>query len=228
MGVTEGSNAFSNDVLRIEISGPDKPHLIIVDLPGLIHSENKLQSAADVKLVGEMAKRYMENRRSIIFAVISAQNDYANQIVLKLAKDVDPTGRRTLGIITKPDTLHESSKSETTFPNLAKNQDVEFRLGWHILRNRDYRNRDSTMEERDRAKREFFSHGVWMDLPRASVGIDTLRERLSKVLLDQIKAELPSLVEDIQSNLEECHSRLAQIGSSSGNYRWATDVSSED
>jgi hypothetical protein len=33
--------AFSKDLLRIEISGPDRPHLTIVNLPGLIHSETK-------------------------------------------------------------------------------------------------------------------------------------------------------------------------------------------
>lgn len=212
MGVTGTSSAFSNDVLRVEISGPEKPHLTIVDLPGLIHSENKMQSAADVKLVREMVKRYMGNRRSIILAVISAQNDYANQIVLKLAKGVDPTGRRTLGIITKPDTLRERPESESAFINLALNEDVEFRLGWHVLRNRDYRSRDSTTEERDRAEGDFFSQGAWKDLPRACVGIDTLRDRLSRVLLDQIKAELPSLVEDIQNSLQDCQSRLAKLG----------------
>lgn len=212
MGVTGSANAFSNDVLRVEISGPDKPHLTIVDLPGLIHSENKLQSAADVTLVGEMVKRYMENRRSIILAVISAQNDYANQIVLKLAKGVDPSGRRTLGIITKPDTLHDRPESEMAFANLARNEDVEFRLGWHVLRNRDYRGRGTTKAERDRAETEFFSQGIWKDLPRAIVGIVTLRDRLSKVLLDQITAELPSLVEDIRSSLQDCQSKLAKLG----------------
>jgi GTPase SAR1 family protein len=212
MGVTGSSNAFSNDVLRVEISGPDKPHLTIVDLPGLIHSENKLQSAADVTLVGEMVQRYMRNERSIILAVISAQNDYANQIVLKLAKGVDPTGRRTLGIITKPDTLHERPESEMAFVNLARNEDVEFRLGWHVLRNRDYRSRDSSMEARDRAEMDFLSQGVWKDLPRTSVGIAPLRERLSRVLLDQIKAELPSLVEEIQISLNDCQSKLAKLG----------------
>ena len=37
-----------------------------------------------------MVYKYIINRRSIILAVISAKNDYANQIVLKLARDVDP------------------------------------------------------------------------------------------------------------------------------------------
>ncbi len=212
MGISATGNAFSNDVLRVEVSGPDRPHLTIVDLPGLIHSENKVQSTADVALVLGMVRQYMENKRSIILAVISAKNDYANQIILKLAKEVDPTGGRTLGIITKPDTLSVGSESEAGFVSLARNEDVNFRLGWHVLRNRDYESRNSTTEARDNAEIQFFSQGIWQDLSRQAVGIVTLRERLSKVLLDQIKAELPSLVDDIQNGVEECQSKLTKLG----------------
>jgi len=44
-------NAFAEDVLQVEISRPDRPYLTIIDLPGLIHVENKSQTAADVDLV---------------------------------------------------------------------------------------------------------------------------------------------------------------------------------
>ena len=41
IGVTDSGVAFTDDVLRIDISGPDRPYITIVDLPGLIHSHNK-------------------------------------------------------------------------------------------------------------------------------------------------------------------------------------------
>jgi len=31
---------FSDDVLKIELSGPEDPHLSFVDVPGLFHSED--------------------------------------------------------------------------------------------------------------------------------------------------------------------------------------------
>lgn len=214
MGTSTAASAFTNDVLRVEISGPDRPHLTIVDLPGLIHSENKLQSAADVELVRDLVHYYMKNQRSIILAVVSAKNDYANQIILKLAKEVDPEGLRTLGVITKPDTLPVGSESESLFVALAKNEDVDFRLGWHVLRNRDYENRNCSTETRNLLETIFFSQGVWQDLPRDLVGISALRKRLSRVLLDQIKCELPSLSADIASNIEDCRSKLTKLGNS--------------
>jgi hypothetical protein len=212
MGITTHGKAFSNDILRIEVSGPDRPHLTIVDLPGLIHSETKQQSAMDVQLVQDVVQSFMQEPRSIIHAVVSAKNDFANQIVLKLARDADPSGRQTLGIITKPDTLVAGSESETMFVSLAKNQNVEFRLGWHVLKNMDMDKGQWTLKQRDAEEHEFFSQGVWKDLPSSLVGIDSLRTRLSKVLLSQIATELPSLIKEIEDKADHCRNRLRRLG----------------
>ncbi|GKZ78537.1 hypothetical protein AnigIFM56816_002211 [Aspergillus niger] len=212
MGISTHGKAFSNDLLRIEVSGPDRPHLTIVDLPGLIHSETKQQSAADVQLVQNVVQSYMKEPRSVILAVISAKNDYANQIVLRLARDADKSGDRTLGVITKPDTLVPNSESEKMFISLANNRDVEFRLGWHTLRNMDSDKGSWTLSDRDRKEREFFSQGAWAEMPSAWVGINSLRNRLSKVLLRQIAAELPSLINEIKEKENDCNQQLFKLG----------------
>ncbi|XRM46529.1 hypothetical protein ABZX51_009561 [Aspergillus tubingensis] len=212
MGISTHGKAFSNDLLRIEVSGPDRPHLTIVDLPGLIHSETKQQSAADVQLVQNVVQSYMKEPRSVILAVISAKNDYANQIVLRLARDADKSGDRTLGVITKPDTLVSNSESEKMFISLANNRDVEFRLGWHTLRNMDSDEGSWTLAERDRKEHEFFSKGAWADMSPSCVGINSLRNRLSKVLLRQIAAELPSLIDEIKNKQDNCNQQLIKLG----------------
>lgn len=74
-------NVFIKDILRAEISGSKQFQLIIVDLSGLIHSHNKRQIEHDVKLVMNLIVKYMTNSRNIILAVISAKNDFSNQIV---------------------------------------------------------------------------------------------------------------------------------------------------
>ncbi|PLN82654.1 P-loop containing nucleoside triphosphate hydrolase protein [Aspergillus taichungensis] len=212
MGITTHGKAFSNDLLRVEISGPDRPHLTIVDLPGLIHSETKHQSAADVQLVQDVVRAYMKEPRSIVLAVISAKNDFANQIVLKLARDADPSGVRTLGVITKPDTLVEGSVSERMFLSLAQNQDVEFRLGWHVVKNMDTEKGTWTLAQREVEEKLFFSQGMWHDLPHSMLGVNGLRSRLSKVLLGQIAMELPSLIDEINSKAEICKMELQKLG----------------
>jgi GTP-binding protein EngB required for normal cell division len=212
MAIGSLGRAFSKNLLRVEVSGPDRPHLTIVDLPGLIHSETKQQSTTDVELVQDVVKSYMKERRSIILAVVSAKNDYANQVVLKLARAADKTGTRTLGVITKPDTLIPGSASEATYVSLAKNLDVEFSLGWHVLRNMDSEAGSSSLPQRDEEEKEFFSQGTWRTLPESILGIAPLRERLSKLLLAQIAAELPSLVEEIESKSTDCCTELQKLG----------------
>lgn len=212
LAISIHGRAFSKDLLRVEVSGPDRPHLTIVDLPGLIHSETKQQSASDVELVQDVVQAYMTEPRSIILAVVSAKNDYANQIVLKLARAADKRGNRTLGVITKPDTLVANSESEAMYVSLARNQDVEFRLGWHVLKNMDSETGEWSLADRDVKEEEFFSQGIWEDLPRSLLGVDKLRKRLSKVLLRQIAAELPSLIDEIEIKSNACRSRLDKLG----------------
>jgi GTPase SAR1 family protein len=111
MGLDNLTKGFSNDVLRVEVSGPTQPHLTLVDLPGLFHG-HKAKSVEDAALVKSIVRSYMSNPRSIILTVVSAKNDLPLQIVTNYAQNLDPHGSRTLGILTKPDTLHDGSASE--------------------------------------------------------------------------------------------------------------------
>ncbi|KAI8628485.1 dynamin family protein [Xylariaceae sp. FL1651] len=214
MGITTLVKAFSKDLLRVEITGPNRPHLTIVDLPGLIHSETKQQSAADVELVQDVVTSYMKQPRSIILAVISAKNDFANQIVLKLARAADKSGTRTMGIITKPDTLVPGSDSEFLYTSLAHNHEVEFRLGWHVLKNMDSEANQgsSLLSQRDAEEAKFFAQGIWSQLSPSMLGVDELRPKLSNVLIRQIARELPSLIREIGVGIVSCQKQIEALG----------------
>ncbi|KAH6632477.1 P-loop containing nucleoside triphosphate hydrolase protein [Chaetomium tenue] len=212
MGITTHGKAFAKDILRIEITGPDRPHLTIVDLPGLIHSATRYQSGSDVELIRDVVQGYMKQPRCIILAVVSAKNDFANQVVLKLARAVDKSGTRTLGVITKPDDLTPGSEREALYLSLARNQEVDFRLGWHVLKNMDSEKGSWTLAERDTEEAAFLSKGAWTALPLAHLGIDKLRGRLSKVLLAQIASELPGLMSEIEQKFKSCQIQLDKLG----------------
>lgn len=214
MGLMNSSKAFSADILRVEFSGPTQPHLTMIDLPGLFKAGNREQSEEDAKTVKDLVLKYMERPRSIILAVVSAKSDFALQEVTKYARKLDPKGVRTLGLITKPDTLDAGSDSERAYFDLAQNKDVKFRLGWHILRNRSYEMRNATANERDEAEAQFFAQGIWTSLDPTQVGIITLKPRLSNVLKDQILFQLPGLLQDVESGIKECKGRLERLGGS--------------
>ncbi|GAB1742598.1 hypothetical protein NU219Hw_g8136t1 [Hortaea werneckii] len=211
-GAGSPARAFSRDVLSIEIAGPGRPHLTLVDLPGLIHSENKMQSKEDVELIRGLVDDYLKEKRTIIMAVVSAKNDYANQIILKKCRDVDPKGHRTIGIITKPDFLEPGSENEASWLELAENKDIFFELGWHMLKNRSEKENDKSFDERNAAEKSFFSQGSYRDLSQDILGIDTLRTRLSQLLYKHLKTELPALQKELNDKHRDVCRELEQLG----------------
>lgn len=92
MGISDGNSAFAKDILSIEIQGPNRPQLTLVDIPGIIQSSTRGVSNADVAMVASITKRYVKQHRTICLAVISATNDAANQPILQLVRKFDPRG----------------------------------------------------------------------------------------------------------------------------------------
>lgn len=206
------SKAFARDVLSIEIEGPSRPQLTLVDIPGLIQTDTKGITKADVELVGEITDHYIKQPRTICLAVVSAASDPANQSILTKVREVDPDGERTLGIITKPDRLPSGSGSETAYIELAKNNDVFFKLGWHVLKNRTFEERDFDLMERNMAEAAYFRTSNFKVLPEHCVGVDTLRSRLSILLFEHVKQELPKLRTDLEEALIDAKTQLQVLG----------------
>jgi hypothetical protein len=150
-------------------------------------------------------------------AVISAKSDAPNQGILKLVREMDPTGHRTLAVITKPDTLARGSDDETTFLTYAKNKspDFTFKHGWHVIKNRGYETRKSTLDERDAVEETFFANSVWENmLGPENLGIDALRVRLSMLLEEHTRALLPAVISSIRELTDTCHKELQKLGQS--------------
>ncbi|GAP82875.1 putative dynamin family protein [Rosellinia necatrix] len=208
------SATFSEDVLRIEISSPDVPHLTLVDLPGFYHSEDDDQSADGREIVDRLAEMYMARKNSIILAIVSARNQIVMQKVLSKVKAHDKNQVRTLGIVTKPDLLVPGSQDEDKFIKLARNQEQSHQLdlGWHVLRNRSEAETSLSPEARDSKEEEFFASGIWSAIPSNNRGVGTLRKKLSNILLDHIRKNLGTLMKDIQDNLNIRRRTLERMG----------------
>ncbi|KAI8953005.1 P-loop containing nucleoside triphosphate hydrolase protein [Xylaria longipes] len=214
MGILKGSKkGSSRDVLRVEVTGPHVPSLTLVDLPGFFHSETEDQTREDKKIVRQLAKSYMEQPKSIILAVVSANHNLANQIVVE-ARRHDPSRERTLGVITKPDLAGRGSQDEKKYLQLAKSQESvhKLKLGWHVLRNRSEGEGQMSADERNAEEQIFFRTGAWSTISPDSRGIASLRKKLSRMLLEHIQKTLPGLIEDIETNLSIRQQALEKLG----------------
>ena len=81
MGILPGSKkGFSKDILRVDIADPDAYPVTLIDLPGFFHSTTADQTEDDKKIVRELAEHYMKQPKSIILAVVSANNNLATNL----------------------------------------------------------------------------------------------------------------------------------------------------
>lgn len=207
--------AFAADSLRIEITGPIGLHLSIVDLPGLISVPNEEQTQEDVDSVHDMVRTYLESSRTIILAVLQAGNDMANQPIIKLARQYDPDGERTVGIITKPDLINAGAEAKLAL--VAKNQDViKLKLGFFLLKNPTPLELKDGIDMETRAIRElrFFSTPVWarQGLDQNRLGAEKLRFYLQELLDAHIERELPKVGEEIRKRLSVYELELKSLG----------------
>ncbi|KAM5432312.1 hypothetical protein McanMca71_007889 [Microsporum canis] len=204
--------AFAKDTLSITIEGPRRPQLTVVDLPGIVQSETKDTSHDDVALVSDITEHYISQSRTICLAVISATHDYANQEILSKVRKFDKRGERTLGIITKPDRLPPGSGSEEAFISLANNQDIHFKLGWHVLKNRSFEETSFSFYERNASETAFFRKSHFKQLAPEMLGISNLVNRISQLLFAHVLQVLPSLQNETNAALETTLSELKQMG----------------
>ncbi|KAH8267442.1 hypothetical protein KR018_002347 [Drosophila ironensis] len=91
--------------INLKIFSTNVVNLTLVDLPGITKVPVGDQPEDIEAQIKELVLKYIENPNSIILAVTAANTDMATSEALKLAKDVDPDGRRTLAVVTKLDLM---------------------------------------------------------------------------------------------------------------------------
>lgn len=101
-----GSNkGICPEPINLKIFSTRVVNLTLVDLPGLTKVPVGDQPEDIEKQIKELILKHIENPNSIILAVTAANTDLATSESLKMAKEVDPDGRRTLAVVTKLDLM---------------------------------------------------------------------------------------------------------------------------
>ncbi|CEI68579.1 hypothetical protein FVEN_g5276 [Fusarium venenatum] len=207
-------SAFSRDVLRVEISGPNEDHLTVIDVPGMFENVTPgVTTKEDIDLVKSMVQKYIIESRTIILAVVPCNGDIANQKILTYAKEVDPEGKRTLGVLTKPDLVTENANKEVVL-NLVRGGRRDLELGYCIVKNRSADDNSSSPEQRTRSEKEFFSKAPWTRLSPDRCGIPALKVRVQQLLMNRTKSEFPKVRSELDSRRKEYEALLKSLGQS--------------
>lgn len=212
-----GFVTFSEDTLKIEITGPDQEHLTVIDVPGIFRTATPGQTTeSDIQLVDNMVKNYIKDSRTIILAVIPCNVDIATQEILKLAKDADENGVRTMGVLTKPDLVVEQATQKAVL-DLIQGKRNDLKLGYCVVKNKGADEDNVSLATRHRMEKAFFKNEPWSRVSSSGrVGIDALKKRLSELLVDISRREYPKVKVEIQKMLNRSSKTLAAMGVSRG------------
>ena len=201
---------ISPNPINLRIYSPNVLTLTLVDLPGLTKVPVGDQPKDIERQIKEMVLKQIQKSNSIILAVTAANVDLANSDGLKLAREVDPEGQRTIGVLTKVDLMDEG----TDVVDILAGRIIPLRLGYVPVVNRgqrDIENKKKITAALDAEKAFFENHKAYRN--KASYcGTPYLARKLNLILMMHIKQTLPDIKARISGSLQKYTSELQQLG----------------
>lgn len=194
--ITGSNKGISNIPINLRVHSPNVLNLTLIDLPGLTKVPIGDQPADIEAQIKAMIFQFIRKETCLILAVTPANTDLANSDALKLAKEVDPQGIRTIGVITKLDLMDEGTDAR----DILENKLLPLRRGYIGVVNRSQKDiegrKDITVALK--AERDFFlSHDSYRHIAER-MGTPYLQRVLNQQLTNHIRDTLPGLRDKLQ------------------------------
>uniref|UniRef100_A0A8C6LBT6 Dynamin-1-like protein n=1 Tax=Nothobranchius furzeri TaxID=105023 RepID=A0A8C6LBT6_NOTFU len=183
------NKGISPEPIYLKIFSPNVLNLTLVDLPGITKVPVGDQPEDIETQVQEMILSFISNPNSLILAVSPANSDLATSDALKLAREVDPDGRRTLLVVSKLDLMDAG----TDALEVLLGRVIPVRLGIIGVVNRSQHdiNTQKSLEDSMKDEQTFLQRHYPSLASRA--GSRYLAKTLSKLLMHHIRDCLPEL-----------------------------------
>uniref|UniRef100_A0A480PFE3 Dynamin-1 n=1 Tax=Sus scrofa TaxID=9823 RepID=A0A480PFE3_PIG len=197
--VTGTNKGISPVPINLRVYSPHVLNLTLVDLPGMTKVPVGDQPPDIEFQIRDMLMQFVTKENCLILAVSPANSDLANSDALKVAKEVDPQGQRTIGVITKLDLMDEGTDAR----DVLENKLLPLRRGYIGVVNRSQKDIDGKKDITAAlaAERKFFlSHPSYRHLADR-MGTPYLQKVLNQQLTNHIRDTLPGLRNKLQSQL---------------------------
>ncbi|KIY53536.1 hypothetical protein FISHEDRAFT_33028 [Fistulina hepatica ATCC 64428] len=207
--------SFSSNCVSLEISGPDVADLSFCDLPGIIRTASGTTQTTDIELVENLIRSYIAKPSCVILLTVTCETDFENQGAHRLAKELDPHGRRTIGVLTKPDRIPFGE--EQAWIKFIRNEKEPLDNGWFCVKQPDSQElkRGISWKEARRREDQFFSTTApWSSIDSAyqgSLRTTNLVQRLSMVLSDLIFKRMPEIQDELRRKIEDTRAKILAL-----------------
>ncbi|KAG1150093.1 hypothetical protein G6F37_000373 [Rhizopus arrhizus] len=208
--IAGGSKSISKTPIHLKMYLNNVLNLTLIDLPGL----TKIPIGDQPDDIGAQIKQlvldYITKPNSIILAVTPATIDLANSDSLKLARQVDPEGKRTMGVISKLDLMDAG----TNALDVLTGKVFPLKLGFVGVVNRSQQDilTSKSMSDAVHAEQLFFqSHPSYRSIAHRC-GSQYLAKQLNHILVNHIREKLPELRTKLSTLIGQTQHELSQYG----------------
>ncbi|XP_026058400.1 dynamin-1-like protein isoform X3 [Carassius auratus] len=206
--VSGNNKGISDEPIQLKIFSPHVVNLTLVDLPGITKVPVGDQPK-DIELqIRELILKYISNPNCIILAVTAANTDMATSEALKVAREVDPDGRRTLAVVTKLDLMDAG----TDAMDVLMGRVIPVKLGLIGVVNRSQLDINNKKSVADSIRDEHaFLQKKYPSLANRN-GTKYLARTLNRLLMHHIRDCLPELKTRINVLAAQYQSLLGSYG----------------
>ncbi|BGP25047.1 hypothetical protein JCM10295v2_003967 [Rhodotorula toruloides] len=194
--------SFSQNLICIDVTGP-VTDLAFLDLPGIISNSDEPD---DITLIENMVRQSITGN-CLILLTITIRDDFQNQKAVLLAKEADPEGKRTIGVLTKPDTLQTGE--HPSWLDLLENRRHHLTNGYFVTKQpapEDLKKNLTYKKAREAEKQFFATSQPWKSLEAGTqrhLGTDHLTSFLSDRLGRYIAEKLPKIQVDLAASIAQ-------------------------
>ncbi|XP_061370534.1 phragmoplastin DRP1E-like isoform X3 [Gastrolobium bilobum] len=175
-----------------------------------IYSPHEGQPDSVVQDIEDMVRSYIEKPNCIILAISPANQDIATSDAIKISREVDPSGERTFGVLTKLDLMDKG----TNALDVLEGRSYRLQHPWVGVVNRSQAdiNKMVDMIVARRKEREYFATSPDYGHLANKMGSEYLAKLLSQHLESVIRARIPSITSLINKTIEELESEMDHLG----------------
>ncbi|KAJ4130642.1 Dynamin- GTPase protein [Fusarium equiseti] len=208
--VAGNNKGINRQPINLKIYSPHVLNLTLVDLPGLTKVPIGDQPTDIEKQTRNLISEYIAKPNSIILAVSPANVDIVNSEALKLARHVDPLGRRTIGVLTKVDLMDHG----TNALDILSGRVYPLKLGFIGVVNRSQQDiqGNKPMEDALQAETDFFKHHPAYRNISTRCGTHYLAKTLNTTLMGHIRERLPDIKARLNTLMGQTQQELASYG----------------
>ncbi|GMI93198.1 Dynamin related protein 2B, dynamin-like 3 [Hibiscus trionum] len=212
--LSKGSSGRSRDEIYLKLCTSTAPPLKLIDLPGL---EQRIMDES-------LLREYVEHNDAILLVIVPAAQapEISSSRALRIAKEFDSEGTRTVGIISKIDQAASDSKALAAVQALLSNQGPPKTsdIPWAALIGQSVSiastqsgsaSSDNSLETAWRAESESLK-SILTGAPQNKLGRVALVDVLAGQIRNRMKLRLSNLLSGLQGKSQIIQDELTRLG----------------